>query len=224
MLTTKTEAVPVPTLFEAEEYLQALLECEGNVPAELEEEFRKDLAAAVDVDKDRIEATARFIRSAEAREKACRAEVARIEDRARRFATAAQRVRKYVAGIIQTRPMIAAKSGKDKGKLKWDKLEGHTLSMSLQNGKVSLGPTDDAKIPLTYKRVTVVMPATEWRALLEAAYIPQSIIEAASYFVDRTAVKAELEAIEARDAAAGVVSEGIPGAELVAGDPFLTIR
>lgn len=223
------------TLYDAEDYLSAMLETEGAVEPALEEQFKLELRAAIGAAVDKRERVGRFILHCENQAKFAREEVQRISKKARAFENVAERIRKYVLGWIVEKGLDA------KGKL--PKLEGHTVTMSARACAASVEITDEALIPLGCKLVTVEMPAEDWLKLLaNAADIEDFAIPADQvYSVDKSELKRLLGttapctncdatgslagAIECEACGAtGRVTQTVPGARLVKDKMTLQVK
>lgn len=231
----------LPTLYEAEESLLALLDTEDLVQPEQEAEFRQDLARQLEATIQKRDNVASFISACEAQADFAAEEIERLRRRKAAFENAAQRLRSYVVSVIEAQGPDA------KGKLK--KLVGQRFTMSARACAASVDVFDEALVPLKYKHVTVSMPAEDWEALFDAAGSPVIPGSHVAYSIDKVAIKAELSAppvpcwhcggigmVEApRDEKDSVaqcpvcfgacnIARIVPGADLVVGKLSLQIR
>lgn len=197
--------MPVPTkrLYEIEDDLLALLDSEDGVPAEMEEQFRADLAAALTAAKDKRERFAKKIIQDEADAKFARAEAKRITEWARVREARAERLRGYAVDVIAALPKNA------KGERQ--KLEGLTVTMSARKCPESLEIIDASLVPLELKSATVTMAAEDWLELLRVCsdFEIEMGDVAAHYSVETSLLKAELGSSDPCNACEG--SGSIPG-------------
>jgi hypothetical protein len=206
----------LPPLYEVESDLIAFFDQEDSVTPELEAEFRADLAKQMALAVKKRDSVAAFITECEARATFAAEEIKRLQRRKHVFTAWADRLRAYVCSIIEQLPPDA------KGKPA--KLNGERFSMSVRAVPASLEITDAEAVPLTYKTVTVTMPAVAYEvvkatlALLPP--VPPTPADAfdfaklpAHYSIDNAAVKAVLQA-----------GREIPGADLKIGAFTLVVK
>lgn len=198
--------MPDKTLYEVEDDLLSLLDSEEGVPAELEEQFRADLAAALIASKDKRERSARGILQDESSAAFARKEAQRIGEWARGREARAERKRAYVLNVIQQ--MDRDKKGK------FQKLEAHTVTMSARACPASLEITDQREVPVHFKEVSFTLRGETWLRMLPL--LPRDIIEEVfgcfRQAIDSAAVKAALAHSE------------VPGADLLIGKYTLQVK
>lgn len=218
--------VGLPSLYDVEDDLIALLDSEATVTPEQEAEFKADLARQLNLAVRKRDSVAGFITECENHADFAAQEIRRLQARKGVFMKAAERLRVYVAAIIEQLPQDA------KGKPA--KLQGERFQMSIRACPASLDITDAEKVPLTYKNVTVTMPAVAYeviRAYLEFGGVGglpdfQGVIRnnpgddqfdfaklPVNWSIDNAAVKAEL-----------VAGREVPGADLRIGGVTLVVK
>lgn len=208
--------VGLPSLYDVEDDLIALLDSEATVTQEQEAEFKADLARQLNLAVRKRDAVAGFITECENHADFAAQEIRRLQARKGVFMKAAERLRLYVAAIIEQLPQDA------KGKPA--KLQGERFLMSIRACPASLEITDAEKVPLTYKIVTVTMPAVAYEVLKQylaradkwGIQEPECFDFAklpAQYSIDNAAVKAEL-----------VAGREVPGADLRIGGVTLVVK
>lgn len=201
----KTRSV---TLADAEDWLAALQDTEGEVPAELQPAFYEEMQRAMKTTVEKRENVAQFILATKARGEYLRGESARMAAAARVCENIVERVKEYVIRFLEGAPKDA--------KGKYQKAVGLTTTMYLQGNPASLKITDESKVPDYYKRVSVDMPVAVWDALRSAApgineYERPQVVVTVS--IDNAGVKkALIDGLE------------VPGAELLVGSNHLRIK
>jgi hypothetical protein len=217
----------MPNLYETETNLVAYYD--GEPTPEQEAEFKADLAEALRVAVKKRDASAGFILQCENLAEFAAQEIRRLQARKNVFINWADRHRAYVCSIIEQLPPDA------KGKPA--KLEGERFRMSVRAVPASLEITDAKAVPLTYKTVTVTMPAVAYEVLkatfgMGGVEIPAKVAATltdeerrlviepfdfaklpAHYSIDNAAVKAALQA-----------GNNIPGADLRVGGMTLVVK
>jgi hypothetical protein len=131
------------SLFEIDEELNGLLDeieeqtAQGGEPTgELVSRFQQ-FCSAHDEKVDRI---GRFLRRMEAREQFCRAEAARLSDRARATAGKVERTRNMVLYYLMSRDLKA--------------IEGREFTLRAQkNSQESVRITDEAALPVAFRKI-----------------------------------------------------------------------
>lgn len=197
--------MPSKTLYDVEDDLLALLDSEDGVTAEMEAQFKADLAQVLTGAKEKRERVARKILQLEAAAAYAHSEAKRCAVWARVRENKAERLRAYVLGVIE---------GLDRDKKgKLQKLEGLTTTMSARACPASLEITDAGIIPEEYKTVTVIMPARDWSKLREAAGAYCPTIPAITYGVISAKLKAAIEG-----------GAEVPGADLAIGKNTLQVK
>lgn len=201
----KTRSV---TLADAEDWLAALQDTEGDVPAELQPAFYEEMQRAMKTTVEKRESVAQFILATKARGEYLRGESARMAAAARVCENIVERVKEYVIRFLEGTPKDA--------KGKHQKAVGLTTTMYLQGNPASMKITDESKVPDYYKRVSVDMPVAVWDALRSAApgineYERPQVVVTVS--IDNAGVKkALIDGLE------------VPGAELLVGSNHLRIK
>lgn len=210
---TGLEMVPKPSaslsLYEMEDDLLALLDtAEGGIAPEQEDEFQLELARQLLEVRAKRDRVAGFIKSCEAAALFAAAEIKRLQERKDVFENAARRLREYVAGVIDHMGLDA------KGKRR--KLEGERFTLSAYSSPASVVVTDQAAIPLRYKRITVTFSMAEWAQIgliLEEKAPGSTKTFEGSMSLDSSLLKADLEK--------GV---DVPGADLEVGKIHCVIK
>lgn len=198
-------------LHEVESDLIAFFDSEATVTPELEAEFRADLAKQMALTVKKRDNVAGFIVHVEGLATLAAEEIRRLQRRKNVFTNWADRLRAYVCAIIEQLPPDA------KGKPA--KLNGERFQMSVRACPASLEITDAEAVPLTYKTVTVTMPAVAYEVYKAALAIdvdgePADFAKLpAHYSIDNAAVKAELAA-----------GRAVPGADLRVGSMTLVVK
>ena len=184
------------SLFEIDTELDAFLEqieeqveTEGEPSEELLSRFREFCAAH----GEKVDRIGRFVRMMEAREQYCRAEAARLGDRARAAANKVDRTKSMVLFYLTSRELR--------------KIEGREFTLRIQkNSQDSVRVTDDTAVPLAYCKVDVRVDGVLWETII--ANLPGGLAQELEKCIeDRTP---DNEAIKA----AAVRCEPVPGAEV----------
>ena len=144
------------TLFEIDAELDALFDqieeqtANGGEPArELVARFQ-DFCSAHGEKVDRI---GRFLRRMEAREQFCRAEAARLGDRAGAAAGKVERTKNMVLYYLMSHDLKA--------------IEGREFTLRVQkNGQESVKFTDEAAVPMAFRRIDVRIGGVLWETVL----------------------------------------------------------
>lgn len=231
------------TLYDIEDDLLALVDSEESVPAEMEEQFRSDLARALVASKDKRERSARGILQDDASAAFARKEAQRIGEWARGREARAERKRAYVLAVIGS--MDRDKKGK------FAKLEGHTVTMSARACPASVDIVDGSLVPLDLKMVCVTLPAWLWKDMEQLVREEEELLAVdldlslkaipPSYSIDKAELRKRLEqtdpcancdatgslagAIECEACGAtGRVTQSVPGARLVTDKYTLQVK
>jgi hypothetical protein len=195
----------VPTLYDLEESLTALLDTQDMVAPEDEQAFLADFEAALSTATDKRDRVAGRLAKLEAQQAYAAAEIKRLQAFKRSAEAQQSRLENYVAYVIQ-------RLGKD-AKGKWRKLEGNSSTLSLKACPASVEVTDEPAIPIDFKRATVTLPAAMLNDILGVLadctpkFFEEVAPEVASSLkleVDKRAVKATIDA-----------GEVVPGAKLI---------
>jgi len=184
------------SLFEIDVELDSLLDeieeqtaQEGSPSEELVARFQQ-FCSAHDQKVDRI---GRFLRRMEAREQFCRAEVARLSDRARAAAGKVERTKKMVLYYLMSRDLKA--------------LEGREFTLRAQkNSQDSVRITDEAALPAAFRRIGLGIGGVLWETVL--ANLPDELGKMLEGTVEES--RPDTDTIKA----AIQREEQVPGAEL----------
>jgi hypothetical protein len=181
------------TLFDLEERLEALTNSVETVTPDQEQQFLVEFKAALSGAVDKRDRVAGMIAKLENQQAFAAAEIKRLQEFKKAKEADQARLENYVTYCIDA-------MGRDaKGKFK--KLEGNTTTMFLRACPASVEITDEAAVPLNFKRTTVTLPAplmdTLFRAL-DPELLDTAIAAAGpggfSVDVDKRALKGALEA------------------------------
>jgi hypothetical protein len=198
------------TLYEVEDSLIAFAEsAESGIDPAQEQEFRADLARALEAAVAKRDRVGEFIKHLEAQAEFAAAEAKRLLERKQRFERAAERMRDYVGWTIQN------VLGQDE-QGRWRRLEGRTTTFSLRKLPDVLRVNDEASIPLEFKTLLIEVPAAAWKQHLTACAARDMLLNA----VIRVEVKLDRRELLAR------LKEGaeVPGADIRPGDFGLAMR
>jgi len=184
------------SLFEIDAELDSLLDeieeqtAQGGEPAgELVARFQQ-FCSAHDEKVDRI---GRFLRKMEAREQFCRAEAARLSDRARSTAGKVERTKNMVLYYLMSRDLRA--------------IEGREFTLRAQkNSQDSVRITDEATLPLTFRRIDACIGGVLWKTVL--ANLPDELGKMLESTLEES--RPDTDSIKA----AILHEEQVPGAEL----------
>jgi Siphovirus Gp157 len=184
------------SLFEIEMELDALLEeielqieSEGQPSEESVAHFQEFCEAR----GEKVDRIGRFVRMMEAREQFCRGEAARLSDRARAAANKIERTKNMALYYLLSRDL--------------KKIEGQQFTLRVQkNSQDSVKITDEAALPMCYRRIEVRIPGVVWETML--SLLPDEFT--------KTLESSILEARPDNDAikAAVAQNEVVPGAEV----------
>ena len=171
------------------EEIQEQVESEGQASEDLIARFH-EFCKAHGKKVDRI---GRFVRMMEAREQYCRAEAARLADRARAAVNKVDRTKSMVMFYLMSREL--------------KKIEGQEFTLRLQkNSQDSVKITDDATLPMAYRKVEARIDGVLWETVI--SYLPEELASALEASVQET--RPDADAIKA----ASMRHEQVPGAEV----------
>lgn len=188
---------PLPTLIEAEEWLQELVDTAGAATPDQEAKLGLVIQEALSVAVDKRQKVAEAILHYEEQAAFAKSYGNQILERGRRFAKVAEGIRAWVLRYIEGLPLVEA--GRRAGKLPM--LEGHTLKMSAAAIADRVEYPSPGSVPLDYQNVTVTMPAKSWiqiRRIVSEAAADQKLVEFVEsaetpYTIDGPAVKKALQ-------------------------------
>jgi Siphovirus Gp157 len=184
------------SLFEIDTELDALLkqieeqvETEGEPSEDLLSRFREFCAAH----GEKVDRIGRFVRMMEAREQYCRAEAARLGERARSTAAKVDRTKSMVLFYLMSRELR--------------KVEGREFTLRIQkNSQDSVRILDEPALPIAYRKVEVRIGGVLWETIL--SYLPEDLERSLVACIQET--KPDTEAIKA----AVLRHEEVAGAEV----------
>jgi hypothetical protein len=144
------------SLFEIDTELDALLEqieeqveAEGEPSEALVSRFREFCTAH----GEKVDRIGRFVRMMEAREQYCRAEAARLGERARSTAAKVDRTKTMVLFYLMSREL--------------KKIEGHEFTLRIQkNSQDSVRVLDEPALPMAYRKVDARISGVLWETIL----------------------------------------------------------
>ena len=144
------------SLFEIDMELDALLEeielqieSEGQSSEESVARFQEFCEAR----GEKVDRIGRFVRMMEAREQYCRGEAARLVDRARAAANKIERTKHMALYYLLIRDL--------------KKIEGQQFTLRAQkNSQDSVRITDEAALPMCYRRIEASIPGVIWERML----------------------------------------------------------
>jgi hypothetical protein len=170
------------SLFEIDTELDALLEqieeqveTEGEPSEDLLSRFREFCAAH----GEKVDRVGRFVRMMEAREQYCRAEAARLSDRARAAANKVDRTKSMVLFYLMSRELR--------------KIEGQEFTLRIQkNSQDSVGILDEVSLPMAYRKIDARVGGVLWETVLSC--LPEELERAMTACVQET--RPDTEAIK----------------------------
>jgi hypothetical protein len=179
----------VPSLYEIESDLMALVESAETVSELQREAYALELQAALANSIAKRQRVGEFLAHCEAQEEFCAAEIDRLTALRHRYSKARERVQGMVVAIILER-------GQDE-RGKWPVLEGNTVTLGIASTPPAVRIEEGAEIPAALQTVTVKMPADNWDRIVAA--LPDEVLGFAgdvseTRTPDRTAIKAALKA------------------------------
>jgi hypothetical protein len=177
-----TTVVESHSLFEIDHELDDLLEqIEEQVEAEGEasEELLCRFRQFCEVHGEKVDRIGRFVRMMEAREQYCRAEAARLGDRARATANKVDRTKSMVLFYLMSRELR--------------KIEGREFTLRIQkNSQDSVRILDEVSLPMSYRKVEARIGGVLWETVL--SYLPEDLERALAACIHET--KPDTEAIK----------------------------
>ena len=184
------------SLFEIDAELDGLLDeieeqtSQGGEPAEeIVARFQQFCSAH----GEKVDRIGRFLRRMEAREQFCRAEAARLSDRARAAAGKVERTRNMVLYYLMSRDLKA--------------IEGREFTLRAQkNSQDSVRITDEAALPVAFRKIDARIGGVLWETVL--ANLPDELSRMLESAVDES--RPDTDTIKA----AIQREEEVPGAEL----------
>ena len=184
------------SLFEIDAELDGLLDeieeqtAQGGAPSgELAARFQQFCSAH----GEKVDRIGRFLRRMEAREQFCRAEVARLSDRARAAAGKVERTRNLVLYYLMSRDLKS--------------IEGREFTLRAQkNSQDSVRITDEAALPAAFRRINARIGGVLWETLL--ANLPDELGQMLESTLEES--RPDTDSIKA----AILHEEQVPGAEL----------
>jgi hypothetical protein len=184
------------SLFEIDTELDTLLEqieeqveTEGEPSEELLSRFREFCAAH----GEKVDRIGRFVRMMEAREQYCRAEAARLGERARSTAAKVDRTKSMVLFYLMSRELR--------------KIEGQEFTLRIQkNSQDSVRILDEVSLPMAYRKIEARIGGILWETVL--SYLPEELERAMAACVQET--RPDTEEIKA----AALRHEEVNGAEV----------
>ncbi len=191
-----TNVLESRSLFEIDDELDGLLEqieeqveADGEPSEELLSRFREFCAAH----GEKVDRIGRFVRMMEAREQFCRAEAARLGERARATANKVDRTKSMVLLYLMSRELR--------------KIEGREFTLRIQkNSQDSVRILDDAILPMAYRKVEARIGGVLWETIL--SFLPEDLEHALAACIQET--RPDTEAIKA----AVLRDESVAGAEV----------
>jgi len=200
--TTPVRKIPMSTiaatnsLFEIDAELDGLLdEIEEQTAqgAEPTEEIVARFQQFCDAHGEKVDRIGRFLRWMEAREQFCRAEAARLSDRAHAAAGKVDRTKSMVLFTLMSRDLKA--------------IEGREFTLRAQkNSQDSVRITDEAALPVAFRKINARIGGVLWETVLanlpdELGRMLESTVEQSRPDIDTIKMAIQRE-------------EGVPGAEL----------
>jgi hypothetical protein len=180
------------SLFEIDTELDDILEqveTEGGPSEALLSRFREFCAAH----GEKVDQIGRFVRMMEAREQFCRAEAARLGERARATANKVDRTKSMVLFYLMSRELR--------------KIEGREFTLRIQkNSQDSVHILDEPALPMAYRKVEARIGGVLWETIL--SYLPEDLELSLVACIQET--KPDTEAIKA----AALRHEEVVGAEV----------
>jgi hypothetical protein len=181
------------------EQIEEQVEADGEPSEELLSRFREFCAAH----GEKVDRIGRFVKTMEAREQFCRAEAARLGERARATANKVDRTKSMVLFYLMSQEVR--------------KIEGRQFTLRIQkNSQDSVRILDEASLPMAYRKVEAQICGNLWETIL--SFLPEELEGAITACVQRT--KPDTEAIKA----AALRQEVISGTEVRRGSHLRVAR
>jgi hypothetical protein len=196
VVSVMTNIVESHSLFEIDselddllEQIEAQVEAEGEPSAELLSRFRDFCAAH----GDKVDRIGRFVRMMEAREQFCRAEAARLGERARSTANKVDRTKSMVLFYLMSRELR--------------KIEGREFTLRIQkNSQDSVRILNEVILPMAYRKIEAQVSGVLWETVL--SYLPEELECAMTACVEE--IRPDIEAIKV----AALRHEEVAGAQV----------
>lgn len=147
-------------LYSLEAHLAALVDTEDVVPAAQEAEYQAELQRTLIETVEKRDRVGQFILHLKAQIAFAHAEASRLREREAFYQHGLERMQKYITFIIEGLGLD------DKNKRR--KLEGKLLTLGLHGCDKRTEVTDEAAVPIQYKRVTITLPAATWELLCDS--------------------------------------------------------
>jgi hypothetical protein len=177
-----TTVVESHSLFEIDHELDDLLEQieeQAEAEGEASEELLCRFQQFCEVHGEKVDRIGRFVRMMEAREQYCRAEAARLGDRARATANKVDRTKSMVLFYLMSRELR--------------KIEGREFTLRIQkNSQDSVRILDEVSLPMSYRKVEARIGGVLWETVL--SYLPEDLERALAACIHET--KPDTEAIK----------------------------
>jgi hypothetical protein len=191
-----TNVVESHSLFEIDHELDDLLEqIEEQVEAEEEpsEELLSRFREFCAAHGEKVDRIGRFVRMMEAREQFCRAEAARLGERARATANKVDRTKSLVLFYLMSREVR--------------KIEGREFTLRIQkNSQDSVRILEEVNLPMAFRKVEARVGGALWETVL--SYLPEDLERSLVACIQET--RPDTEAIKA----AALRQEEVAGAEV----------
>jgi Siphovirus Gp157 len=142
---------------------------------------------------EKVDRIGRFLRMMEAREQFCRSEAARLSVRARAAAGRVERTKNMVLYYLLSRDL--------------KKIDGQQFTLRAQkNSQDSVRITDEAALPVCYRRIEAQIPGAVWETVL--SLLPDELADRLESSLQET--RPDNEAVKA----ALAENQAVPGAEV----------
>jgi hypothetical protein len=209
---------PNVSLYELEQDLQAFADTEAFVTEADREEFEREQALLLQRSIEKRDRYGMFLAHVESQAQLCAAEIKRLQERKKHYEATYERCEQYLIRVIESLGQDVDK----KGKPKWKKLEGKTVTFSLAEKPSHVEIEDESKVPDSYKAVTVTLPMGLWKEILDEFRTDEDdpVWQDLKTSAERASVailKAELK----KDIESGNV---VPGADIAMGGRRLVVK
>lgn len=189
------------TLYDIEEHLQCLAETAECVPADRQEQFVAEFHRTLLTAVDKRDQVGRFMAHLESQIAFAKTEIARLQERKRKYEQTLEQVEGMVLRVVLSREPDA--------KGRYPKLEGRTVSFGAKKCPASTAIDDEALVPAGFKTVEIKMPMAVWEEAMDGLDLELrakvlDAIRKTEATCDVTAIKAALKD-----------GTGVPGARLV---------
>lgn len=186
------------SLYEMEQEFQALLDSDGNVSVEQQEEYNSLVRSTLAGNKLKRDRMGAFVKHCEAMSENAKTEIDRLTKRKQFYESAIRRGKNLIQETILSLPRD------DRGNYR--RLDGDLYTLRLQGIADRVEITDEQAIPPAYKNVTVRLSVEDWQALVNENpwLLADTVTSSLKYEISKTALREDLSAnIE------------IPGADLL---------